>query len=132
MKYSALLLSLIIILGAVPILGYQPSNQSVDISSFTTSADEGLLEGMPYVWQEINGFCAWAATSMALQYIGVDLDLHDIFAASTIGFSMAYVQYDETMLTFPGAIYTQAEPTHFLCELYGVNYTIFLLMSPRK
>ena len=126
MKYSALLLSFLIILGAVPILGSQPAHQALDISSFTTSAGDGLLEGMPYVWQEINGFCGWAATSIALQFIGVDLDLHDIFAASTIGFSMAHVQYDETMVTFPGALYTQAEPTHFLSELYGVNYTIFL------
>jgi len=126
MKYSALLFTLLIILGSIPILGSQSTHNAANISSFTTSADEGLLEGMPYVWQEINGFCGWAATSMALQYIGVDLDLHDIFAASTIGFSMAHVQFDQTMVTFPGALYTQAEPTHFLSELYGVNYTIFL------
>ncbi len=87
---------------------------------------EGLLQQVPYVWQEINGFCGWAAASIALQHIGVDLSLHDIFAVSTIGFSYAYIHYNDTILTYPGAIYTQAEPLDFLADLYGVNYTIFL------
>jgi hypothetical protein len=92
---------------------HQPSNVEV-------------LHNVPYVWQEINGFCAWAALSMALQYIDVELDLHDVLAASTIGFSFANIRFNDTLLVFPGAIYTQAEPTDFVSDLYGVNYTIYL------
>ncbi|MHA2084727.1 MAG: hypothetical protein ACXABD_13300, partial [Candidatus Thorarchaeota archaeon] len=60
-----------------------------------------LLSDVPYVWQEINGFCAWAAVSMALQYIDVDLNLHDVFAASTIGFSFVNIRFNDTLLVFP-------------------------------
>ncbi|MHA2377289.1 MAG: hypothetical protein ACXAB9_14095 [Candidatus Thorarchaeota archaeon] len=89
-------------------------------------SDVELLHDVPYVWQEINGFCAWAAVSMALQHIDVELDLHDVFAASTIGFSFTNIRFNDTLLVFPGAIYTQAEPTDFVSDLYGVNYTIYL------
>ena len=89
-------------------------------------SDVELLPDVPYVWQEINGFCAWAAVSMALQYIDVELDLNDVFAASTIGFSFANIRFNDTFLIFPGVIYTQAEPTDFVSDLYGVNYTIYL------
>ncbi|MHA1636779.1 MAG: BtrH N-terminal domain-containing protein [Candidatus Thorarchaeota archaeon] len=127
MKYSALLLSALIVISFIPFGGSsQVTPAMVSPTSDIQLADEGLVEGVPYVWQEINGFCGWAATSMALQAIDVDLDLYDVFAASTTGFSYAYVSFNDTILTYPGVLYTQAEPTHFLSELYGVNYTIYL------
>ncbi len=110
----------------VPISSSGVSQTTIAMPSQMTLADSGLLEHVPYVWQEINGFCGWAAASIALQYIGVALDLHDVFAASTIGFSYAYVHYNDTILTYPGAIYTQAEPLDFMADLYGVNYTIYM------
>jgi hypothetical protein len=94
-------------------------------SSFTMSA-EAILPAHSYVWQEINGFCAWAATAMAMQYAGVDLSLYDVFAASSIGFSFAYFNINDTLLIIPGALYSQAEPTNFLADLYGVDYTLYL------
>ncbi len=93
--------------------------------SHAPSADSTVLEGVPYVWQEINGFCAWAATSILMQYEGASLDLHDIFAVSGVGFSFAYYQRNDTMLIFPGAIYEQIDPVFFMAELYGLNYTIY-------
>jgi hypothetical protein len=98
-----------------------PSPQPI----FVPSAD-ALLPPQEYVWKEINGFCAWAATAMAMQYAGVDVDLYDVFALSTIGFSFAYFKFDDTFLVFPGALLTQVEPTHFMTNLYGVNYTQYL------
>ncbi|MFW9793045.1 MAG: hypothetical protein ACFFEE_01985, partial [Candidatus Thorarchaeota archaeon] len=44
-------------------------------------ADSGEVSNVPYVWQELNGFCYWATLSMALQSIGVQLDLAEVFAA---------------------------------------------------
>ncbi|MFW9767795.1 MAG: hypothetical protein ACFFF9_05160 [Candidatus Thorarchaeota archaeon] len=118
---SIAVLTLLLIL-LIPI-----SVQGVTIHEPTiTSSTDALLEPRDYVWQEINGFCAWAATAIAMQYAGVDLNLYDVFALSTIGFSFAYFRFDDTFLVFPGALLTQVEPTHFLANLYGVNYTQYL------
>ncbi|MFW9786458.1 MAG: BtrH N-terminal domain-containing protein [Candidatus Thorarchaeota archaeon] len=119
---AAIFLALILV---TPILAQEPV-AILDTDYTFVVAESGLLPAKDYVWQEINGFCAWAATTMAMQYAGVSLTMYDVFAASTIGFSFAYFRFDDTMLMFPGALYTQAEPTHFLAELYGVNYTIYL------
>ncbi len=84
------------------------------------------MTDVPYVWQEINGFCAWAATAMALQYAGADVGMHDVFALSSIGFSYAYIHYNDTILMYPGAFYDQVGPTDLVSYLYGINYTIYL------
>ncbi len=93
--------------------------------SYITSA-EAILPPVSYVWQEINGFCAWAATAMAMQYAGADVSLYDVFAASSIGFSFAYFHINDTMLMIPGSLYTQAQPTHYLAGLYGIDYTLYV------
>ncbi|TFH07563.1 MAG: hypothetical protein E4H14_08215 [Candidatus Thorarchaeota archaeon] len=91
-----------------------------------TPSNEAILPPVSYVWQEINGFCAWAATAMAMQYAGADVSLYDVFAASSIGFSFAYFNINDTMLILPGALYTQAEPTNYLADLYGIDYTLYI------
>ena len=125
LKISMATAMILVVLIVFPVLSQDSTILPEKQSSFIV-ADSGLLPALDYVWQEINGFCAWAATAMAMQYAGVDLTLHDVFAASTVGFSFAYFRFDDTWLMFPGTLYTQAEPTHFLAELYGVNYTIYL------
>ncbi len=125
LKISMATVMILVVLIVLPVLSQDSAILPEKQSSFIV-ADSGLLPSRDYVWQEINGFCAWAATAMAMQYAGVDLTLHDVFAASTVGFSFAYFRFDDTWLMFPGTLYTQAEPTHFLAELYGVNYTIYL------
>jgi hypothetical protein len=116
---------LLMVLIVVPVTAQEPTAIIEHQSPFIV-ADTGLLPAHDYVWQEINGFCAWAATTMAMQYAGVDLNMHDVFAASTIGFSFAYFRFDDTLLMYPGALYNQVEPTQFLADLYGVNYTLFV------
>ncbi len=125
MKYAALGLFLLLVVPFIPMATSNVSITNAPTNQFLPSS-AAELSGIPYAWQEINGFCAWAATAMALQYIGVNVNMHDVFAASTIGFSFAYIHYNDTILVYPGAIYTQAEPVSFLADLYGVNYTIYL------
>jgi hypothetical protein len=90
------------------------------------SADAGEVTGVPYVWQEINGFCNWASVTMALQYIGVPLDLHEVFAASGIGFSASYLRFEENLLFWPGAFYRQLAPLDVLSSLYGLNTSMYM------
>jgi len=108
-----------------PALAQSNANYSPIDTGFALSA-EAVLPPVSYVWQEINGFCAWAATAIAMQYAGVDVSLYDVFAASTIGFSFAYFNINDTLLMFPGALYAQAEPTDYLADLYGLDYTLYL------
>ncbi len=122
--YSIAALILIVLL-VVPITAQEPA-AIVDSQSQFTVSDAGLLPPQEYVWQEMNGFCAWAATTMAMQYAGVDVSMYDVFAATTIGFSFAYFRFDDTLLMYPGALYQQVEPTQFLADQYGVNYTIYV------
>ena len=124
-KLSSIAALTLVVLLVIPITAQEPVAIVNSQSPFTVSA-EGLLPSQQYVWQEINGFCAWAATTMAMQYAGVDVSMYDVFAASTVGFSFAYFRFDDSLLIFPGALYTQVEPTQFLADLYGVNYTLYV------
>lgn len=108
-----------------PVIVHSNSDVLLADTTFSSSA-EAILPPVTYVWQEINGFCAWAATAMAMQYAGADVTLYDVFAASTIGFSFAYFNVNDTMLILPGALYTQAEPTNYLADLYGIDYTLYV------
>ncbi|MFW9800405.1 MAG: hypothetical protein ACFFD9_08210, partial [Candidatus Thorarchaeota archaeon] len=113
-----LLFSVLVIPGMVMAL-----EDSSDV--FVPSDTENHLIGVPYVWQEINGLCAWAATSVSFQSAGVDLALHELLAASSVGFSFAYMNYNDTMLMYPGPVYNQMEPTQFAVNLYGLNMTVY-------
>ncbi|MHA1926940.1 MAG: hypothetical protein ACW974_13570 [Candidatus Thorarchaeota archaeon] len=124
MKRSGIItLAIIAVIILAPQLSVEAKNPSIDEKFMPLS--EGLIQDVPYVWQEINGLCAWAATSVAVQAAGVDLDLHDVLAATSVGLSFAYVRYNDTWLMYPGAIYMQAEPTQFLADLYGLNLTMY-------
>jgi hypothetical protein len=95
-------------------------------SSFIGFSVAGNVTGVPYVWQEINGFCHWASYSMILQYTGAPLDLYSLFAATGIGFSATYLRYDTNMLFFPGLFYRQMVSTSVIEEIYGLNITMCL------
>jgi hypothetical protein len=114
------IIAVILLAPQLSVVAQIPSNHAI------ASLSEGLVPNVPYVWQEINGLCAWAATSVAVQAAGVDLDLHDVLAATSVGLSFAYVRYNDTWLMYPGAIYMQAEPTQFLADLYGLDLTMYL------
>ncbi len=114
-----------IVLIITPAVVQAKSDYAIVDSNFTIS-EAKILPEKPYVWQEINGFCAWAATAMAMQYAGVDIDLYDVFAASSVGFSFAYFHINDTMLMFPGVLYSQVEPIDFLAKFYGINYTLYV------
>lgn len=125
MRKAVLAILLMTILVATPSLVQAKSDYSTQNGMYFVSGD-AILPPKSYIWQEINGFCAWAAIAMAMQYAGIDVSLYDVFAASSIGFSFAYFHINDTILMFPGAIYSQLEPTDFIANLYGINYTLYV------
>lgn len=86
----------------------------------------GHISEISYQWQEINGFCHWAASTMALRSAGVSIDLHELFVASGIGLSAAYIRYEESMILLAGMAYRQMVPMVFVSELYGLEYSVFI------
>ncbi|MHA2380703.1 MAG: BtrH N-terminal domain-containing protein [Candidatus Thorarchaeota archaeon] len=93
--------------------GYLPSSEGY-----------GHISGVPYQWQEINGFCHWSALSMALQYAGAPLDLGNLFAASGIGFSTSYLRFEDITMFLPGAFFKQMEPLPVVADLFGLNISM--------
>ncbi len=88
---------------------------------------EGSVPDVPYVWQEANGLCYWSALSMALQYIGIELDLYSLFAASGCGLSSFYVRTEDIMTLVSGPMLRPTVTTiSAIGGLYGVNFTYYV------
>ena len=79
LKPSSVTAVILVVLLIMPIVADE-STVFIERQQSFTKADEVLLPAQDYVWQEINGFCAWAATTMAMQYAGVDLTLYDVLS----------------------------------------------------
>jgi hypothetical protein len=95
-------------------------------TTYQSSAGYGYLSDIPYQWQEINGFCQWSALSMALRHAGAPLDLHNLFAASGIGFSAGYIRYEDLAVFLSGAMLRQMEPLPTIANLYGLDIDIYM------
>ncbi|MHA1862735.1 MAG: C39 family peptidase [Candidatus Thorarchaeota archaeon] len=113
--------------GTLSILGNTEPLGPVD-DSYTSSslASSGNIAGVPYVWQQTNGFCYWATLSMALQSIGINHDLAEVSAATGIGFSSSYLRYDDTLLLLSGSSYKQQSILDSLSELLGFDVEFYM------
>jgi len=49
-----------------------------------------IVEGVPYVSQEIDGYCFYAAVTMVLQYYGINTTLKEILHHSGVGYTLFY------------------------------------------
>ncbi len=90
------------------------------------SADSGEVAGVPYVWQELNGFCHWATLSMQLQSIGIQLDLAEVFAASGAGFTAGYVRFEDTWVFVSGPGYRQQSNLATFADLLGFEIEFYM------
>ncbi|MHA3963780.1 MAG: hypothetical protein AM325_009585, partial [Candidatus Thorarchaeota archaeon SMTZ1-45] len=111
---------LLIIMISIPVIPIGTKAVESPVYQFDLSAS-GEITDVPYVWQEVNGFCFPSALSMVLQSMGLDLNLYDILAASGVGFSMVSFSVDETMTFFPGVMVRQISWFEFFMDLYGLE-----------
>ena len=85
---------ILVIILSVSVLGSSDIDTTGVVSSeYSPSVDSEEVTGVPYVWQEINGFCMWAAVSMAIQHAGVPLDLYDLFATFITAFIHLFIVF---------------------------------------
>jgi hypothetical protein len=95
------------------------------VTSFTPAEDYGHINDVPYVWQEINGYCYWSSVDMALQYIEIEYDLYEFFAASGIGFSAAYIMIEDAQLFIAGSGFRQQQNVPVFCDLLGLEHEAY-------
>ncbi|MFX1318363.1 MAG: C39 family peptidase [Promethearchaeota archaeon] len=106
-----------------------PSVSSGTPEQFLTPSspkDATYIEDIPYVWQEVNGFCHWSCLSMALQHLGLPLNLYDVFATTGVGFSAVYIHLGNTRIFVPGSNYRQLYQAHYLESFLGIDYLVML------
>lgn len=121
---SAVLAIIMVALLAIPI-GVTSNDVSIHTPGFNFSLSEEVTD-VPYVWQEVNGFCFPSALSMVLQSMELDLSLYDILAASGSGFSMVSISVNEAMTFLPGVMVRQLPWFEFFTNLYGLEMQFYL------
>ncbi|MFW9919426.1 MAG: C39 family peptidase [Candidatus Thorarchaeota archaeon] len=119
----ALVLTTVALLGVPLTTPHAPPSSRRDFSPSTSTY--GHIDGVPYVWQEINGYCYWASVDMALQYAGLNLDLGGFFAASGIGFSSVYIMIDDLQMFMSGSSFRQQQQIPYIAELLGLDYIAY-------
>ena len=102
------------------------SINQIETNQVSQAPDAYYIQDVPYVWQEVNGYCATAAISMVLQSMGMDLSFHDLFSAMGTGFSAIYIGLEETRSFYPGVLIRQPEYLQFFFDLYGLEFTTYL------
>jgi hypothetical protein len=100
--------------------------QDPGLSVVRNPSTSGYIEDVPYVWQEISGYCFPSALSMALQTMGVKMDLATLFAATGAGFSAVYVNLGDFWGFYPGVMARQTQWFDSFCELHGLESEIYL------
>jgi hypothetical protein len=120
---SSILFIILVSLASIPV----GVNTTAEITTpeFNFSISEEIT-GVPYVWQEVNGFCFPSALSMVLQSMGIDLSLYDILAASGSSFSMVSISVDEAMMFYPGVMVRQIPWFEFFTDLYGIEMEFYM------
>lgn len=98
-----------------------PEKVSFDLHSVDSS--QYMVSNVPYIWQEVNGLCAWAALTMVFQHFGVDATLAQILDVSGVGFAFYYVRADPTLLFYPGPLGSQIPDSEFLADTFGMDVT---------
>lgn len=81
------------------------------------------IPNVPYVWQEVNGFCAWASLDAVFRYFGANTTLARLLDVSGTAFAFLYLRADPTLLFFTGPLGSQIPDTDFLAKTYGFDIT---------
>ncbi|MFQ6125585.1 MAG: C39 family peptidase [Candidatus Heimdallarchaeota archaeon] len=82
-----------------------------------------MIPNVPYVWQEVNGLCAWASLNAVFRYFDANTTLARLLDVSGTGFGFLYLRADPTLLFFTGPLGSQIPDTDFLAKIYGFNIT---------
>lgn len=98
----------------------------------SASASEGSLmeknpeiDNIPYTWQEIDGFCAYASFSSVLQYYGENLSLEKTLALSGASWGAARVKAGTSWLFLTGPLSMQMWDFGYLADSLGYKLKLY-------
>ncbi|MFW9833585.1 MAG: C39 family peptidase [Candidatus Thorarchaeota archaeon] len=121
--HSVILIMILVSMTSIPTGTSKVADINVQDSGYIISDQ---VDDVPYVWQEVNGFCLPSAMSMVFQSMGRDLSLYDILASSGAGFSMISLSIGESMTFFPGVLIRQLQWLEFFTEIQGIEMEVYL------
>jgi hypothetical protein len=100
------------------------ADYKTSISDTSSKLDEShLIEGVPYVGQKTDFYCAYASVTMMLKYYGINTTQYEIVFNSGGGYSLIYSHPKLKRLVVGSAATSVWENDHeFLAELYGLSY----------
>lgn len=85
--------------------------------------EKHVIEGVPYVSQETNFYCAYACPTMILKYYGIKTSLQEVLYNSGVGYLLVYPSI--LLKYFPVSGYLGSQwlaDRKFLASLYGLSY----------
>ncbi|MFQ5819494.1 MAG: C39 family peptidase, partial [Candidatus Heimdallarchaeota archaeon] len=97
--------------------------EKVSFEKRNFGSNQYMIPNVPYVWQEVNGLCAWASLDVVFRYFGVNTTLARLLDVSGTGFAFLYLRADPTLLFFTGPLGSQIPDTDFLAKTYGFDIT---------
>lgn len=98
-------------------------HETVSCKKRNFESSQYMIPNVPYVWQEVNGLCAWASLDAVFQYFGVNTTLARLLDVSGTAFAFLYLRADPTLLFFTGPLGSQIPDTDFLAKTYGFDIT---------
>ena len=117
-----LIISLIILL-ILPSISIQGKQIHESFEKFSETPESHLIEGVPYVGQDINFHCNLACFTMILKYNKINSSLNEVIYNSCNGYSHYYINQDEYRVPIPGSCKSILPSNYkFLSELYGLSY----------
>lgn len=90
-----------------------------------TGDDEAKIKNIPYTWQKIDGFCAYASLSSVLRYYGEDVSLEKTLALSGAAWGAGRVKAGSTWLFYTGPIFTQIWDFDYLADSLGYKLRLY-------
>jgi len=134
MKKQILVVCIVFLLVFSSWFGFQhwSCNECKAAASFSDSSEVSTniiipishcIEGVPYIGQETDFFCAYATITMVYDYHGLDTSLEETLFHAGVGYSLVHI--DKNPLVLGGFIVSQGkENLEFLADIYNSTVDI--------
>ncbi len=97
----------------------------------SADGDDSMIEGVPYVWQRLDGLSGFASLTSILKYYGADVDLDRVLDLSGAGWGMMYIRSDPDWI-FHLSVFdpqSQIEDYKALVDSLGFEMTFYSLFG---
>jgi hypothetical protein len=121
-KISAIFIGFILIICIFSSINLSATN--IAKNNFSKQNQSNVIKGVPYVGQQTDFYCVYAAPAMIFKYYGINTTQYEVLFRSGGGYSLLYChpKIKKIPVGCAGSSDWEIDRT-FLAELYGLNYT---------